>query len=125
MDRSLTALLGASLLLIGCASGRDPVTAVDLPEESSTAPVDANPDPVGPTPAARFEERVLPILEAGCSPCHFEGGKVYDQLPFDRPETIVRLGTRLFSRIKDEQDQGTIRSFLETSPADAGAPRSP
>ena len=37
---------------------------------------------------------------------------MYDKLPFDRPETIVRLGTKLFSRIKDEQQRAVIRQFL-------------
>jgi len=33
-------------------------------------------------------------------------------MPFDKPETITRLGTRLFTRIKDEKEQRLIREFL-------------
>ena len=38
---------------------------------------------------------------------------MYARLPFDRPETIVKLGTtKLFTRIKDERDRDIIRKFL-------------
>jgi hypothetical protein len=37
---------------------------------------------------------------------------MYERLPFDRPETIEKLGTKLFTRIKDEQEQRLIRDFL-------------
>jgi hypothetical protein len=59
-----------------------------------------------------FDAQVRPILESRCTPCHFSGGKMYERLPFDRPETIRKLGTKLFSRIKDEHEQQLIREFL-------------
>ena len=59
-----------------------------------------------------FPTQIKPIFEARCQPCHFNGGKVYAHLPFDRPETIKRLGTRLFTRIKDDKEQQLIRQFL-------------
>jgi hypothetical protein len=62
--------------------------------------------------ASTFESDVKPILAHRCTPCHFTGGKMYDKLPFDRPETIVKLGERLFTRVKDEQERATIRKFL-------------
>jgi len=68
-----------------------------------------------------FETEVKPILERKCVPCHFAGGKMYDRLPFDRSETIVKLGERLFTRIKDEQERATIRKFL----AEQRTPRPP
>jgi hypothetical protein len=37
---------------------------------------------------------------------------VYDKLPFDRPETIKTLGTKLFTRIQDENERKVIREFL-------------
>jgi len=49
-------------------------------------------------------------------PCHFAGGRVYDRLPFDKPETIRKLGTKLFTRIKDENDRRTIEDFLAQTP---------
>jgi hypothetical protein len=54
-----------------------------------------------------------PIFQSRCQPCHFQGGKVYDKLPFDKAETIMKLGTKLFTRIKDEKEQQKIREFLE------------
>jgi hypothetical protein len=59
-----------------------------------------------------FVTHVEPILKAKCQPCHFSGGKVYDKLPFDRPETIKTLGTKLFTRIQDENERKIIREFL-------------
>ena len=59
-----------------------------------------------------FKTQIQPILEARCKPCHFAGGKMYEKLPFDRPATIVRLGERLFTRIKDESSRAKIRAFL-------------
>lgn len=60
-----------------------------------------------------FEKEIKPIFQARCQPCHFQGGKVYDRMPFDKPETITRLGTKLFTRIKDEKERKLIREFLE------------
>jgi hypothetical protein len=37
---------------------------------------------------------------------------MYQRLPFDRPETIKTLGTKLFTRLKDESEQRLIREFL-------------
>ena len=59
-----------------------------------------------------FATEIKPIFQARCQPCHFPGGKVYDHLPFDKPETITRLGTKLFTRIKDEKEQRLIREFI-------------
>jgi hypothetical protein len=59
-----------------------------------------------------FHAQVLPILEARCQPCHFAGGKMYQQLPFDRPETIHLLGTALFTRIRNEDEQALLRAYL-------------
>jgi hypothetical protein len=70
---------------------------------SSIAPAASKPD---------FETEIKPIFQTKCQPCHFPGGKVYERMPFDKPETINRLGTRLFTRIKDEKDQRLIRDFL-------------
>ena len=65
------------------------------------------------TEKVSFEKSVRPILEKRCQPCHFEGGKMHAKLPFDRAETIEKLGTKkLFTRIKDEHDRDVIRKFL-------------
>ena len=59
-----------------------------------------------------FENEIKPIFQARCQPCHFQGGQVYEKMPFDKPETITRLGTKLFKRLKDEKEQSLIREFL-------------
>ena len=65
------------------------------------------------SPAKRdFDKEIKPIFQSRCQPCHFQGGKVYDRLPFDNAATITRLGTKLFTRIKDEKEQKLIREFL-------------
>jgi len=61
-----------------------------------------------------FDSEIKPIFQARCQPCHFQGGQVYDKLPFDKPETITKLGTKLFTRIKDEKERQKIREFLDT-----------
>jgi hypothetical protein len=65
-----------------------------------------------PNTSIDFPTQITPILEARCQPCHFSGGKVYAKMPFDRPETIKTLGTKLFTRIKDENERRLIRDFL-------------
>ena len=67
------------------------------------------------TPAAArvdFDHDVKPILQSKCMPCHFSGGKMYVELPFDRPETVRKLGEKLLARINDEKHRRTIREFL-------------
>jgi uncharacterized membrane protein len=59
-----------------------------------------------------FDKEIKPILQSRCMPCHFQGGKVYDKMPFDKPETVTRLGEKMFTRIKDEKEQRLIREFL-------------
>ena len=59
----------------------------------------------------------MAILERKCQPCHFAGGKMYAKLPFDKPETIHKLGEKLFTRIKDRHEQEVIRAFLAKAPA--------
>ena len=59
-----------------------------------------------------FDRQIKPILQSKCMPCHFSGGQMYEKLPFDKPETIRKLGTRLFTRIKDENDRRRIDEFI-------------
>ena len=44
---------------------------------------------------------------------------MYEKLPFDKPETITKLGTKLFTRIKNEDQQCVIREFLSEQSASA------
>lgn len=79
-------------------------SGADSRKDSATQPV--------VSPRVDFQTQIQPVLQAKCQPCHFSGGKVYAQMPFDRPETIKTLGTKLFTRIKDENERRLIRDFL-------------
>jgi hypothetical protein len=68
-----------------------------------------------PQPKAQpvdFQTQIRPILEERCQPCHFTGGKMYEKMPFDRPQTIRTLGEKMFTRIKDPKEQAILRAFL-------------
>jgi hypothetical protein len=84
----------------------------DTPSTASSRQVGT---PVASTTAGSkidFATQIQPILQARCQPCHFDGGKMYQRLPFDREQTIKALGTKLFSRIEDEKERRVIRDFL-------------
>jgi TolB-like protein/Flp pilus assembly protein TadD len=66
-----------------------------------------------------FALNIRPILQSSCQPCHFQGGQMYEKLPFDKPETITKLGTKLFTRIKNEDQQRVIREFLSEQSSSA------
>ena len=63
-----------------------------------------------------FDTQIKPIFKSKCMPCHFSGGKMYDRLPFDKPDTIRKLGTKLFTRIDDKNERRLIEDFLSQSP---------
>ncbi len=69
-----------------------------------------------PTARVDFDTQVKPIFQAKCMPCHFSGGQMYERLPFDKPATIRKLGARLFTRIKEENDRRLIEDFLTQAP---------
>jgi hypothetical protein len=85
---------------------------------SQTVNASSAPVAISSTAKARvdFDTQVQPIFKSKCMPCHFSGGQMYDRLPFDKPETIRKLGTRLFTRIKEKDDRQLIEDFLTQSP---------
>jgi hypothetical protein len=106
-------LLALTLVYGYRACGRAQFHAAAPALSSLSAPESAKPTPSEtPTPRVDFNTQIRPLLESKCTPCHFAGGKMYEPLPFDRPETIKTLGTKLFTRIKDEKEQRLIRDFL-------------
>src|SRR6516225_2612224 len=66
-----------------------------------------------------FASDIRPILECSCQRGHFQGGQMYEKLPFDKPETIPKLVTKLFTRIKNEAEPRVIREFLSEQSASA------
>jgi len=108
--RAVLVLLAIGLLLVE-SGGRS---------KSSGATAVASPAIVSRSSAAKarvdFDTQLKPVFESKCMPCHFKGGQMYDRLPFDRPDTIRKLGTRLFTRIKEEDKRRLIEDFLTQSP---------
>ena len=99
--RALLSLMLLTISLQGCQLGDSEAHTVDV---STVTP---------PITKPNFDTEIKPIFQARCQPCHFQGGNVYDKMPFDKAETITRLGTKLFTRIKDEKEQRLIREFLD------------
>ena len=101
--RALLSLMLLTITLQGCQLAKSEVRVTGADRVNS------------PTPGRKpdFAAEIKPIFQARCQPCHFQGGKVYDKLPFDKAETITRLGTKLFTRIKDDKEQRLIREFLD------------
>jgi hypothetical protein len=102
-------MLAGCFSLCGCA--RFDTAAQAVTNVGPQQPATSNASTIVPA-KVDFNTQVRPILESRCTPCHFAGGKMYERLPFDRPETIKQLGTKLFTRIKDENEQRLIREFL-------------
>ena len=100
---------------ITTASASD--SASTIPTANSSASTTANSGTKPATDASTsekvdFQTHIRPVLQARCQPCHFSGGQVYQRMPFDRPETIRTLGTKLFTRIKEDNERRLIRDFL-------------
>jgi len=96
----------------GGASVTPPAQAPSPPSPPVRAEVQAATLPTSTESPVDFARDLQPILASRCQPCHFPGGKTYDRLPFDRATTIRTLGTRLFTRIKADDEQTLIRRFL-------------
>ncbi len=108
--RTLLVLISVMLLLVesgGVARPAAKTETVPPPKASATS---------GPKAKVDFDTQIQPIFKSKCMPCHFTGGKMYDRLPFDKPETIRKLGTKLFTRINDEDSRRLIDEFLTQSP---------
>jgi hypothetical protein len=108
--RVVILLIAAAFLLLESGGSRKPgpvAEPVPRAEASSTSVPKARVD---------FDTQLKPIFQSRCMPCHFSGGQMYERLPFDRGETIRKLGTRLFSRIKKEDERQLLEQFLTQSP---------
>jgi hypothetical protein len=108
--RIVMVLISVMLLLVESGGIARPAAKTDT---ASPAKVSAT---SGPKARIDFDTQIQPIFKSKCMPCHFNGGQMYDRLPFDKPETIRKLGTKLFTRIKDEDSRRLIDEFLTQSP---------
>lgn len=60
-----------------------------------------------------FAAQIQPILQNGCSPCHFLGGKMYEKMPFDQAKTVVEHPEGILKRFKEEKENGLLKRFIE------------
>lgn len=108
------------LACCGCAASRVETPALSREEGQGTRPGGPASPPPGEAPVD-FAAQIRPILQDHCTPCHFEGGKMYGRLPFDQPATLLRAGAGILRRIENEEENALLRRFLE----EAGAAPSP
>lgn len=108
--RVVLIFIAAGLLLVEWGGFGKPAGTTSMAFSAAVATTSSEKHPVD------FDTQVKPIFKSKCMPCHFSGGQMYDRLPFDKPETIRTLGTRLFTRIKEENDRRLIEEFLTQRP---------
>ncbi len=60
-----------------------------------------------------FKTQVQPILQKNCSPCHFNGGKMYLKMPFDKGETIINHESGVLKRFKNQNEITLINQFIQ------------
>ena len=108
--RVVLILIAAGLLLVEWGGFAKSVGTANV---AAAAPVTTS---SSEKPRVDFDTQVKPIFKSKCMPCHFSGGKMYEEMPFDKPETIRRLGVKLFTRIKEENERRLIEDFLTQEP---------
>lgn len=117
MTDKLLVVVGLLALVSGCVAGHGSGAGAAPPPE----PVAVHPPLTGQqSMQVDFAAEVLPVLETGCTPCHFEGGKMYAALPFDRADTVIHLGESLLTRIDEPEQEALIRRFLAQEEAVRG-----
>src|SRR5262245_11346817 len=117
MARRHVAFSVLGLALVACAGSRRSQGAVAAaPPAVAPTPAPARstpaPEPSPPAAADTFATTVQPILVAGCMPCHFPGGKMYDRLPFDDGAVVAAHPEGVLRRIKDPEKKQTIERWL-------------
>jgi len=120
--RFLVVLIAAGLLLLESGGIARPSAATSYARTTTTvaSTLVANSSPARAASSTKervdFDTQLKPIFHSKCMPCHFSGGKMYDRLPFDKPDTIRKLGTKLSTRIDDKNERRLIEDFLSQSP---------
>ena len=118
--RIVLVLIAVALLLIESGSMVKPAAAVKVQAEN-TSPLSTFSTSSMSSKFSRsstetvrldFDTQVKPVFKSQCTPCHFSGGQMYNKLPFDRAETIKKLGVKVFTRIKGNDDRKLIEAFL-------------
>jgi hypothetical protein len=108
--RAVILLIAIVFLLMESGGRFKPVTTATLVSHESVASSSST------IARVDFDTQLKPIFQSRCMPCHFSGGQMYERLPFDRSETIRKLGTKLFTRIRKEEERQLLEQFLKQSP---------
>lgn len=66
-----------------------------------------------------FLHDISPMLKKNCTPCHFEGGKVYAKHPFDSYKAVRGLAKKLNTRLKGENAVTVNQWIAEGCPEDS------
>jgi len=85
-----------------------PVAATPPPSAAPSAPATPAPSPG----AVSFEASVKPLLARTCTPCHVPGGRMYERMPFDRPEVVFSHKEGILRRLKDPDDRQVLERWL-------------
>lgn len=101
--------LAITLLGAACASREtQPRSAASAP---SPAPASTETPPPPSVAADAFQTQVRPILARRCTPCHVPGGRMYERMPFDDPETVRGHREGILRRL-DGDDKATLERWL-------------
>jgi hypothetical protein len=111
-----TSYAAATLLaVLACRTVGDPPPPPVVPTAPS-APAAAPSPPAPAREAVSFDASVKPLLARTCTPCHVPGGRMYERMPFDRPETILAHKEGILRRMKAPDDRQRLERWLETQP---------
>jgi hypothetical protein len=116
---------------VACRTALDtlppPSPAAPAPPSAAAAaappPVAAAPPPAAPEPPAAatpasapepvsFDVSIKPLLARTCTPCHVPGGRMYERMPFDRPEVILSHKEGVLRRMKNPDDHELMARWL-------------
>jgi hypothetical protein len=74
-----------------------------------------DPSPAPSPEAVSFDASVKPLLARTCTPCHVPGGRMYERMPFDRPEVVFAHKEGVLRRMKNPDDRQVLeRWFAQT-----------
>jgi len=87
-----------------------PAAATPTPTAAPSASPPASPSPA--PEAVNFEASVKPLLARTCTPCHVPGGRMYERMPFDRPEVVFAHKDGVLRRLKNPDDRQLLERWL-------------
>jgi len=103
--------VAVALLTVACRTVADPPPSPAPPAPPSAAA--HTPPPAAPAPeAVSFEASVKPLLARTCTPCHVPGGRMYERMPFDRPEVVLSHKEGVLRRMKDPEDRQLMERWF-------------